>query len=216
MPELVIEVAGQLAAEHQALAAEAGELSRNVEHIKGIVAVQQSYARTAGVIELLPPGELFEDALRMNQSALLRHQVAVTRDFAEIPRVALDRHKILQILVNLVANAIHAVTPHRVPQRKIHLRLQVDAAHLRFAVEDTGVGIAPTDLVRIFSHGFTTRKDGHGFGLHSGALTARALGGSLQVRSEGLGHGACFILELPRPSTSSPDRPASVPLPHAN
>jgi len=216
VPELVIEVAGQLAAEHQALAAEAGELSRNVEHIKGIVAVQQSYARTAGVIELLPPGELFEDALRMNQSALLRHQVVVTRDFAELPRIGLDRHKILQILVNLVANAIHSVTSPRVTHRKIHLRLQADATHLRFAVEDTGVGIAPTDLVRIFSHGFTTRKDGHGFGLHSGAITARALGGSLQVRSEGLGHGACFILELPRPSTASPDRPASVPLPHAN
>jgi len=59
------------------------------------------------------------------------------------------------------------------------------------------VGISAENLTRIFGHGFTTRKDGHGFGLHSGALTARELGGSLTVKSDGPGRGAMFTLELP-------------------
>ena len=59
------------------------------------------------------------------------------------------------------------------------------------------MGIAPDNLTRIFQHGFTTKKDGHGFGLHSGANAAREMGGSLMARSDGLGHGASFDLELP-------------------
>jgi two-component system NtrC family sensor kinase len=59
------------------------------------------------------------------------------------------------------------------------------------------VGIAAENLKRIFAHGFTTRKNGHGFGLHSGALAAKELGGSLRAQSVGPGQGASFVLELP-------------------
>jgi signal transduction histidine kinase len=64
-------------------------------------------------------------------------------------------------------------------------------------VEDNGIGIPPENLTRIFSHGFTTRPDGHGFGLHIGAINAREMGGSLSVASEGTGRGATFTLILP-------------------
>jgi signal transduction histidine kinase len=64
-------------------------------------------------------------------------------------------------------------------------------------VIDTGVGIPPENLERIFSHGFTTRKEGHGFGLHSCALAAKDLGGSLHAESAGPGQGATFTLTLP-------------------
>jgi signal transduction histidine kinase len=64
-------------------------------------------------------------------------------------------------------------------------------------VSDNGVGIASENLTRIFNHGFTTRKDGHGFGLHSGALAAREMGGALWAQSDGPGKGATFTLELP-------------------
>jgi len=68
---------------------------------------------------------------------------------------------------------------------------------VRISVTDNGIGIQPEHMTRIFSHGFTTKKDGHGFGLHSGALAARDLGGALRVASDGLGHGASFTLDLP-------------------
>jgi signal transduction histidine kinase len=70
-------------------------------------------------------------------------------------------------------------------------------------VADNGIGIPVDHLARIFSYGFTTKKNGHGFGLHSGALAARLLGGSLRVESPGPGQGATFTLELPLQPTAS-------------
>jgi signal transduction histidine kinase len=68
---------------------------------------------------------------------------------------------------------------------------------VHIVVSDNGVGIAPETLVRVFEHGFTTKKDGHGFGLHGAALTAQELGGTLSAASEGPGRGATFTLDLP-------------------
>jgi len=59
------------------------------------------------------------------------------------------------------------------------------------------MGIAPENLARIFSHGFTTKKEGHGFGLHSSANAAAEMGGHLSVMSDGVDQGATFTLELP-------------------
>jgi signal transduction histidine kinase len=87
----------------------------------------------------------------------------------------------------------------------------IGSDRVRLTVKDNGIGIPTENLNRIFSQGFTTRKDGHGFGLHSGANAAKELGGSLTVQSEGTGRGTTFILELPT-ATASPAR-ASVPTP---
>jgi two-component system, NtrC family, sensor kinase len=62
---------------------------------------------------------------------------------------------------------------------------------------DNGVGIPPENLARIFTHGFTTRVDGHGFGLHNAANSARQMDGSLTAASDGPNRGAVFTLELP-------------------
>ncbi|HEU0040259.1 MAG TPA: ATP-binding protein, partial [Verrucomicrobiae bacterium] len=80
---------------------------------------------------------------------------------------------------------------------RLTLRVTNGDDRVRVAVSDNGVGIPQENLTRIFSHGFTTKKDGHGFGLHCGALAAREMGGSLLAHSEGTGHGATFTLELP-------------------
>jgi C4-dicarboxylate-specific signal transduction histidine kinase len=77
------------------------------------------------------------------------------------------------------------------------IRTAVENDRVKIVVLDNGVGIPAQNLTRIFSHGFTTRKEGHGFGLHSGAIAARELGGSLVAGSEGVGQGASFSLELP-------------------
>jgi signal transduction histidine kinase len=98
--------------------------------------------------------------------------------------------------VNLVDNAGHALKLAIDPR----LTLRVDTVPgngLRFEVADNGVGIAPETMASLFRHGFTTKKDGHGFGLHGGALIAREIGGTLTVRSDGPGCGATFILEVP-------------------
>jgi PAS domain S-box-containing protein len=187
----------QLAAERQAMAKETDILLERVGHIKEIVRMQQVYAVVAGVQEQLEATDLVEDSLRLTVAAFTRHGIEIVRDYQDAPLINVDRHKALQILVNLATNAKHACVESGRTDKRITVRVASAGPCVKICVIDNGVGIPQENLTRIFNHGFTTRKTGHGFGLHSAALAARELGGSLTVRSEGLGHGATFTLELP-------------------
>jgi PAS domain S-box-containing protein len=203
LPVYLQELAAELIAERDAASTELAELRGNVEHIKEIVAMQQSYARRAGVTDMIDIRTLVEDSLRMNEGAFSRHGVTLVRDFQEVPEITVDKHKVLQILVNVIRNAKYACDESSSADKRVTVRVRADPETMQVAVIDTGVGIPPENLERIFSHGFTTRKDGHGFGLHSCALAAKELGGSLQGESPGPGQGATFTLTLPltRPET---------------
>jgi len=108
-----------------------------------------------------------------------------------------EKHKVLQILVNLIRNARHACEDSGHPEKRLTIQVRKSASVVRISVTDNGVGIPAENLTRIFNHGFTTRKSGHGFGLHSGAIAARETGGLLTAHSDGPGKGATFTLELP-------------------
>lgn len=160
--------------------------------------MQQSYAKVSGHLESLSVPELVEDALRMNAGAMERHQVKVIREYAELPPVLVEKHKVLQILVNLIRNAKYALDEGMPDEKRMTLRVEAGGKGMvKICVSDNGIGIPPEIQTRIFGHGFTTRKEGHGFGLHNGALAAKELGGSLTVRSGGAGKGAAFTLEFP-------------------
>jgi signal transduction histidine kinase len=117
---------------------------------------------------------------------------------------------VLQILVNLFRNAreVMAANAGAVKTLAIEVRCENSQA-VQIKVQDNGAGITPEDLTRIFRHGFTTKPNGHGFGLHSGALAAKEMGGSLQAFSAGRGAGATFVLELPAAPLTEPANPAS-------
>jgi C4-dicarboxylate-specific signal transduction histidine kinase len=197
IPGYLVTLAADLADEQRTAVAELDHLRKNIEHIKDIVAMQQSYAKVSGVTEQVTVSSLVEDALRMNASALARHGLEVVRDFQVDPTITIERHKVLQILVNLLRNAKYACDDSGLSDKQLIVRISQENDRIRIAVIDNGVGIPPENLTRIFAHGFTTRKDGHGFGLHSGALVAKELGGSLLAQSDGLGKGAAFTLEIP-------------------
>lgn len=197
LPGYFTQLSDHLIDEQTSLLTETEQLRKNIEHIKDIVAMQQSYAKVSGVTETLKISDLVEDALRMNAGALVRHDVQVVREITEMPPVTIDKHKVLQVLINLIRNAKYACDDSGRADKRITVRVANDEDRVKIAVIDNGIGIPAENLIRIFSHGFTTRKDGHGFGLHSGALAAKELGGSLAASSEGLGHGATFTLELP-------------------
>lgn len=184
--------------ERDIIRSEAKALSKNIEHIKKIVSMQQSYARIAGISEIVNPVEILEDSLRLHEVAYQRHFIKVVREFFDVPKISVDRHKVIQVLVNLLSNAKYACDVNDQANRIVRLRVYAPAANrIRIEVIDNGMGIPQENLTRIFSYGFTTRKNGHGFGLHSGALAAREMGGSLSVNSDGTGKGAAFVLELP-------------------
>lgn len=198
LPSYLRELAPALELEHEGMAAELGALCKSVDHIKEVIAAQQSHAGKPRFMEFVRLSDLVDDALRMNASALTRHKVEIVTDLAESPALPLDRNRLLQILVNLIDNAKQALrdAPGRTPRITLSTALTREHA-LRITVADNGEGIAPENLARVFSHGFTTRSNGHGFGLHSCVLAAQEMGGSLTAHSAGTGQGATFTLEIP-------------------
>ena len=198
LPDYLLKLAEVVTAEQEGIIEELGRLTKGVDHIKTIVAAQQSYAVAVSVVETVPVPELIDDALRMSAGSRARQEVTVVKEIADLPLLPLDRHRVLLILVNLISNAKQALdcVIDRSPCITFVVSL-ADGPVLRITVADNGNGIASEDLARIFSHGFTTRKDGHGFGLHSCALAAMEMGGSLAVHSDGAGQGATFTLDIP-------------------
>ena len=197
LPDYLLKLAVHLAEPQQAILQEMEMLKKNIDHIKEIVAMQQRYARGTGVVEVLSVADLVDDSIRINAASFTRHEVNVACEIAQVPPLKTDRHKVMQILVNLLSNAKHALDQSEGDRRMMVRVTQNQEGMLEIAVIDNGTGIPPENLSRIFSHGFTTKKLGHGFGLHSGALAAKELGGTLKAHSDGPGLGATFTLTLP-------------------
>ncbi len=183
--------------ERASMIGELDHLRKNIDHIKDIVAMQQNYAKTSGVVEVISIPDLVEDAIRMNAGSLARHEVSLVRHYDARPVVTVDKHKVLQILVNVIRNAKYACDEAGHADKRIEVRVAKTGTGVAISISDNGVGIPGENLTRVFNHGFTTRATGHGFGLHSGALAAREMGGSLDAFSEGPGRGATFVLTLP-------------------
>ncbi|HEX8679069.1 MAG TPA: ATP-binding protein [Chthoniobacterales bacterium] len=199
LPAYLASLSDHLLAGQQAAVREMELLQGNIEHIKEIVSMQQSYAKVSGVKESVQISALVEDSLRMNLGALSRHGVDLKREYEDVPLMEVEKHKILQILVNLIRNAKYACDDTNEPDKRITVRIARNKKHVEVSVIDNGIGIPAENLTRIFNHGFTTRDSGHGFGLHSGALAAKEMGGFLTAQSDGTGCGATFTLGLPLP-----------------
>ncbi len=199
LPEFIVQVAEHLDNEHKDLAEELKNLFDRTLHVQEIISTQQSYASAGGMVETISLKDVVQDALRINEAGLKRHQIHLTVECEDIPKLSIDKHKLLQILVNLISNAKYAAD-HNKSECRIAIRAHASGVHSEFVVievADNGVGISPENLLRIFNHGFTTRHDGHGFGLHNAALSAHELGGSLHAYSDGPGRGATFTLKIP-------------------
>jgi len=199
LPNFLVEVGGTIEQEQEIIRQELTRLAQSVEHIRAIINTQQDGARISDVIETLPLSSVVDEAIAIHTASLDRHQVRVERKFDSVHPMLIDRHRLLQILVNLISNAKHATDDAGHPDKQITIILREDASKDRAIIEvkDNGVGIPPENLTRVFAHGFTTRRDGHGFGLHACALSAREMGGSLIAHSDGPATGATFTLELP-------------------
>jgi PAS domain S-box-containing protein len=198
VPELVATLAAHFAEERTRLLSELQTLQEGIDHVKDIVAMQQAYATMVSVAEALEGATLMDDAVRMNSAALLRHDVRVVRDYRDAPPVLVEKGRVLQILVNLIRNAKYACDEGSSAEKVITLRVVPHDEKVDLVVEDNGIGIPAENLTQIFRHGFTTRANGHGFGLHSSAIAAREMRGTLAVHSDGVGKGARFTLTLPR------------------
>jgi two-component system, NtrC family, sensor kinase len=197
VPAYLAQLSEHLLAERELALRELGSLRKNIDHIKGIVTMQQTYSKASGIQERLEVASLIEDAVGINAASLQRHGIEIVRAFGDAPPLMSEKHKILLILVNLVRNAKDACKASGRKDKRIAIAIGSGDGRVKISVADNGVGIAAENMKRIFAHGFTTKPDGHGFGLHSSALAAQDLGGALGVESGGPGRGAVFTLDLP-------------------
>jgi predicted ATPase/signal transduction histidine kinase len=195
-------LATELEQEREALRQSLVNMGRNVERVRAVVQLQQTYAKSTLLMEECDLAEVLEEALRLKAGPLQQAGVQVKKELAPVPRLRLDRHRLLQILLNLLANARQAMEAGGSGQRSVLIRLYGEGPWVRVQIQDTGEGITPEVRAQLFHQGFTTRKHGHGIGLHSSALAAQLLGGRLTLESAGPGLGAIATLEFP--SSSSP------------
>jgi PAS domain S-box-containing protein len=197
IPTYIDKLAQHLSDENSEIGELLKTLVHHVDHISEIIAIQQQYSKAVGVTEPVDIAALVRDALSFTATSRQRHHVDVVVDCQDMPPILLDRHRVLQILLNLITNAKQALKESHADPRTVTIRATHDDTMLRISVSDNGIGFAQELHSRLFTHGFTTKKEGHGFGLHSGFLSAKEMGGSLSATSDGVGRGATFTLELP-------------------
>lgn len=199
VPIYLAEVAGHLSAQQVETIEKLNSLMKNVEQVKNIIKMQQSYTGTGSRQDNVLLSELIENAIEVNNAGLERQSIEIIREYDDIPNVLIDRQRVLQILVNLIDNAEYALSKSGREPKLLKIKTaRTGDSKVRIEVTDNGEGIAPDDLNVIFENGYTTRQDaGHGFGLYSSLQAARDMQAVLTARSEGPGKGATFILELP-------------------
>jgi signal transduction histidine kinase len=173
------------------------DLQRTVQHMAAVVAKQQHYAKPGHFAEACNPAELMHDAVMLSSSARARQRIQLVEYYRKAPTIMLDRHRVLQIVLNLIRNAEDAVTARGDADMRIFVSAGYDNGQLKISVQDNGVGVSAEAMAKLFTYGFTTKPEGHGFGLHNSKLLASEVGGTLSCRSDGEGQGSVFTLELP-------------------
>ncbi|MBB3210075.1 signal transduction histidine kinase [Rhodopirellula rubra] len=215
LPDFMSKLSDAATAERDTLDSEVTSLRDSIEHIKQIIATQQSYASSSCILEPIRMELLLKDAIKINESSLQRHDVNLDFETEDTPEIMSDKHQLLQILVNLIKNASQAVQQGGAANsdQRVRISLQLaDEDNISVKIADNGIGIPDDVMQKLFTHGFTTKPDGHGFGLHSAALSIKELGGTLTAESDGVNQGATFILTIPTrhptPNTSVAHSPA--------
>ena len=198
LPDYLEAFVQHLQNEETLLTSEVDSLAKNIDHIKEIIATQQRHAVGIGITERQQIDYLVDEVVTIYAEPLKQAGILMIAEFETCPEIVTDKHKVIQILGNLILNARDALAVSRTPSKEIHIKTRSTAEQrVAIQVRDNGIGIKKDELKWIFTHGFTTKKEGHGLGLHSCAIAAQELNGSLRVLSDGQGKGATFILELP-------------------
>ncbi len=204
VPELLEELASQFSQDQKILQQDIEQLHKNLNHIRSIIAAQQKYAKNRALVESVNLSDLIEDALEMAITSYGRIPIEIRRSFGTKIILETDRHKVMQIVINLFHNARHALLESHGDNPCLDVAVEEGEHAIRVDISDNGIGIDQASLPRIFEYGFTTKADGNGYGLHTASLAAQELGGSFKARSAGLGQGATFSLTIPKVRLDEP------------
>jgi len=199
IPDYLNELSEIMLKEHQRNIDEINNLDKNLEYIKTVVNLQKTVGGVSEFSEKIFIPDLIDTAIKMSANPEFDKLIIIHKHYSHDPVIFADKSKLLQIFINLFQNAKDALLEDKSNNKKtINFSINEKRANkIIIKVADNGIGIPPEYSDRIFSFGFTTKKNGHGFGLHSAALSAQNMGGSLQGKSAGTGCGTEFVLTLP-------------------
>jgi two-component system, NtrC family, sensor kinase len=198
LPEYLSQLSRHLITEQQDVISVLKEIEKHVVHITTIISVQQSTSRGNSMLEQIGIEEIISDALQLSAPAFRSRGITLVKEYDTLEPSWVDRHKLLQIFANLLGNAKQALDESAVDNPQLTIRIaRCDDGFIEISVTDNGIGIENENISCVFRHGFTTKSDGHGFGLHSSANMAQQMGGFLTAQSEGKGRGATFTLRIP-------------------
>lgn len=197
VPELLDKLGHALKNENQSLIENSSRMMQSINIISNIITTQQKYAKGNLYTETLNLALLIEESLDIQATSFRNHSIVITTDIQKIPDITIDSAKFHQILTNILINAKQALFHNPIDNRKVHIVLRKKLGFAILSIKDNGIGIDKDSLIEIFQHGFTTKKNGHGFGLHSCANLLAEMGGNIKARSEGKNKGALFIIKLP-------------------
>ncbi|QDT06956.1 Sensor protein FixL [Rubripirellula lacrimiformis] len=196
-PNFFRQLASVATSDRQSQLDEVRELIEKIDHVKEIVACQQAFSNQRSPREPASPVTVAEQAIKMNIASLGYHGIRLERDFESGSDVLLEKHSIIQVLMNLIKNAKESVVAADMADPCIKVSIRRRPHEITFIVSDNGMGIAKENFVEVFRHGYTTKESGQGYGLHSSGNMAQDLGGSLSAASEGERRGATFTLTVP-------------------
>lgn len=198
IPILLKKMAEYWHSEFELAKKELDQLAQNIQHIKNIISTQQKLSGVTSIVELICIETMIEESLAIVNINFKRHHIHVHKSFAKLKHVYIDKSKLTQILINLIENAKESLLASEKPDKKMTISTGILNDNQFFIeVTDNGLGIPLKNHTKIFSHGFTTKKTGHGFGLHASAIAANEMQGRITIHSEGEGKGAIFRLIFP-------------------
>lgn len=194
------------------LLSEIQSLNKHVDQIKNVIAKQQSMSKQSAVLELVNINYIFEESISFNREKILKHHIRVEQQCDVKMEVYIDKHRVIQILINLIENSIDALTLSHIENPTIRLVASMEEGNITIKVKDNGQGISAENIDHIFTFGFTTKTQGQGFGLHGSIIAAQEIGGSLTAMSEGLNRGAEFTLKFKNGTPPTPKESHSISL----
>lgn len=186
-----------IATERENLAWELEKIAQKHNHIAETIDLQMRYANLIGESTEVDLNEMVNDAINMLGTAIHKQTVTIERNMGDIPQVRIDKAKLMQVLINLIKNAYEAMA--ETPKRVLTITTSFedkDGARVMLFVKDSGIGFKPEESEKIFAYGYTSKKRGSGFGLHSSANFLIAHKGNIKAISDGPGTGATFIVSL--------------------
>jgi signal transduction histidine kinase len=198
LPEFIGSLTEVLQSEQGVFLSELVNLTKLIDNVKEIVEMQQTLSGNFMLKEKVSLIDLLDKSIKIGGNDLDRYGIELKRDYADIAPVQLDVNKLMQVLVNLVSNGRDSLEKSTAKHKILSISIfDSKEGKIKIKVEDNGLGIPLENLTKVFSYGFTTKENGHGFGLHASALAIQQMGGTLTVSSDGVGKGASFVIELP-------------------